>query len=825
MDVLGYIASFLKVSLGLPAMSSKWRKAKNALTLHLCTSEPPTDDDNGGAVMARDSDSSVSSMASTDIGAIRYSHSGPLTPSRSHSPLAFIRTGSRTSRKTCAICLDAMKPGHGHALFTAECSHTFHFACIASNVKHGNKVCPVCRAKWKEVPLQGIHSEPLRCRARISPLNWPQQQDGWTTILPRLPPARPPHPEAARRATEPAVFADDEPLEHRSSEENGSGGENGNEPTLVEVEIAAGNSQATDSRGEMAQGSGGLQGREVDSTSVQLKMFPEFSAIPCSEFREKFSVLVHLKAPCSSAKQQQSPRTWNTGNPSQIHDMPRDRAPIDLVTVLDVSGSMAGTKLALLKRAMGFVIHNLGPMDRLSVIAFSSTARRLFPLRRMSEGGRQFALQAVNGLVSTGGTNIAEGLKKGAKVLEDRREQNPVCSIILLSDGQDTYNVGNRRQVSILSNSRRVLDYQSLLPGSIRQPAEQGNIQIPVHTFGFGTDHDSASMHSISETSGGTFSFIETESIIQDAFAQCIGGLLSVVIQDMQVTVTCATSGVQLNAIQAGSYVGNILDDGQKGLVKIGDLYAEEERDFLVHVKLPQFRKPEESTTINEMKMLKVICSYKDPVSQETIQTPVTELSIRRPEYVSSNEKAVCLEVDRQRNRLCTAESIAEARALADRGDLTGAQLVLGIRRRALQASQAAQAGDQLCSSLEAELKQIQDRMASRQLYESSGRAYALSGLSSHSWQRATTRGDSSDSVSLVYGSYQTPTMVDMLIRSQSICPVPQDVTSRSLLPSRSFPVPEARPSHQISDPVMPLPPPAWREPSQRASELHANTK
>ncbi|KAG6389754.1 hypothetical protein SASPL_151227 [Salvia splendens] len=38
------------------------------------------------------------------------------------------------------------------------------------------------------------------------------------------------------------------------------------------------------------------------------------------------------------------------------------RAPVDLVTVLDISGSMAGTKLALLKRAMGFVIQNLGPM-------------------------------------------------------------------------------------------------------------------------------------------------------------------------------------------------------------------------------------------------------------------------------------------------------------------------------------------------------------------------------------------------------------------------------------------------------------------------------
>ncbi|KAM0915831.1 hypothetical protein ACQ4PT_010582 [Festuca glaucescens] len=45
-------------------------------------------------------------------------------------------------------------------------------------------------------------------------------------------------------------------------------------------------------------------------------------------------------------------------------------AAIGLVAVLDVSGSMAGTKLALLTRAMSLVIESLGPNDRLSVIAF-----------------------------------------------------------------------------------------------------------------------------------------------------------------------------------------------------------------------------------------------------------------------------------------------------------------------------------------------------------------------------------------------------------------------------------------------------------------------
>lgn len=68
-------------------------------------------------------------------------------------------------------------------------------------------------------------------------MNWPQKKDGRTTILPYFPSSCPPHPEVARLVTDLAIFANDEPLDHRSSGENGLGGKNGNEPTLVEIEI------------------------------------------------------------------------------------------------------------------------------------------------------------------------------------------------------------------------------------------------------------------------------------------------------------------------------------------------------------------------------------------------------------------------------------------------------------------------------------------------------------------------------------------------------------------------------------------------------------
>ncbi|KAI3443845.1 hypothetical protein Pfo_000510 [Paulownia fortunei] len=402
-----------------------------------------------------------------------------------------------------------MRRGDGQAISTAECSHSFHFQCIASNVKHGNQICPVCRAKWKEIPLQCPRLDSPLGRARVNPVDWPQNSD-LMTVIPRLPPPRSNssrHVAPLNQAPEPAIFNDDESLDHETDS----------------TERSFSNKSPADSD---------------DRRKVNINTYTEVSAVTRSSAVDSFTVLLHLKAPLSNSWHNAS---RNDAKLPKISQTPH--APVDLVTVLDISGSMAGTKLALLKRAMGFLIQNLGPNDRLAVIAFSSTARRLFPLHRMSEAGRQQALQAVNSLVANGGTNIAEGLRKGAKIMEDRREKNPVANIILLSDGQDTYTVNNT------GGSQNLPNYQLLLPISIR-PDETSGFKIPVHAFGFGADHDASSMHSISEISGGTFSFIETEGVIQDAFAQCIGGLLSV----------CVHPTIHLGSLKAGSYPNRMLE-------------------------------------------------------------------------------------------------------------------------------------------------------------------------------------------------------------------------------------------------------------------------
>ncbi|GMP50293.1 hypothetical protein CsSME_00016969 [Camellia sinensis var. sinensis] len=141
-----------------------------------------------------------------------------------------------------------------------------------------------------------------------------------------------------------------------------------------------------------------------------------------------------------------------------------DRSGVDIVTVLDVSSSMEGEKLEKMKIAMLFMIKKLSPIDRLSVVKFNQVSHRLCPLRQITENSQREIENLVNALIANGYTNISAGLETGLKVLNDRRFiSGRAVGIMLMSDGQQNID-GDAAQVPV------------------------GN--VPVYTFGFGSDHD-----------------------------------------------------------------------------------------------------------------------------------------------------------------------------------------------------------------------------------------------------------------------------------------------------------------------------------------------
>lgn len=113
------------------------------------------------------------------------------------------------------------------------------------------------------------------------------------------------------------------------------------------------------------------------------------------------------------------------------------RTSVDLICVIDNSGSMNGQKIDLVKATLRFLLGTLTPADRLSLITFNSGAQRLCGLKCVTGENMQEFQKIVGGIHAGGGTVINSGLQLALKTIRDRKHVNKVTSIFLLSDGQD----------------------------------------------------------------------------------------------------------------------------------------------------------------------------------------------------------------------------------------------------------------------------------------------------------------------------------------------------------------------------------------------------
>ncbi|KAJ9166425.1 hypothetical protein P3X46_021184 [Hevea brasiliensis] len=596
-------------------------------------------------------------------------------PSSPRSPLKLsLFKNSFKFRSSCGICLNSVKTGQGTAIYTAECAHAFHFPCIAAHVrKHGSLVCPVCNSTWKDVPLLAIHKNLHPQNDAVQNTNadnnsnsdkQPKLEEKKVLVVESSPraikttPRHEPQPVSLNpKTSDSRSYDDDEPLLSPTAggrfipiPEADENAEEGEDDDVEEFQGFFVNPTHSSIKSDDVT----LNGTS-DSRNVQVRLLPEAAIVSVGRGYETYAVALRVKAP-------PPPQQARSSNTAPLLD-PLHRAPVDLVTVLDVSGSMTGAKLQMLKRAMRLVISSLGSADRLSIVAFSSSPKRLLPLRRMTAHGQRSARRIIDRLVCGQGTSVGDALRKASKVLEDRRERNPVASIILLSDGQDERvqsNTGNQRHASGHVSSTRF-----------------AHIEIPVHAFGFGQ-------------SGGY-----SHEPAEDAFAKCVGGLLSVVVQDLRVQLSFASGSApaEILAVYSCNARPTVLSSGS---VRLGDLYAEEERELLVELRVP-------SSAVGFHHVISVRCLYKDPATQEVVYGRDRALLVPRPHAVRSSAP----KIERLRNHFLTTRAIAETRRLVVHNDFTSAHHLLASSR-ALILQSSSICADEYVRGLEAELAELQ---------------------------------------------------------------------------------------------------------------------
>jgi Ca-activated chloride channel family protein len=112
-----------------------------------------------------------------------------------------------------------------------------------------------------------------------------------------------------------------------------------------------------------------------------------------------------------------------------------EHAPVCLVLTVDVSASMRwGSRLDMIRQALGRLASRLGPRDRLSMVAFSEGAEVVVDDATRDEAD-QF-LSGVKSLSARGSTNVGAGLSKAyAAARQTAAQYNLPVRVILMTDG------------------------------------------------------------------------------------------------------------------------------------------------------------------------------------------------------------------------------------------------------------------------------------------------------------------------------------------------------------------------------------------------------
>jgi Ca-activated chloride channel family protein len=124
--------------------------------------------------------------------------------------------------------------------------------------------------------------------------------------------------------------------------------------------------------------------------------------------------------------------------------------------VIDTSGSMAGDKIEQAKQAATIFVNNMPPQNQVGLITFESNVNELVPLAS-AEGNQAEMTNQINSLRAEGDTALYDAIQQSIEFLKSSRseEDDRIQSVVVLSDGQDTYSQITLQQVVELIDANR----------------------------------------------------------------------------------------------------------------------------------------------------------------------------------------------------------------------------------------------------------------------------------------------------------------------------------------------------------------------------------
>ena len=248
----------------------------------------------------------------------------------------------------------------------------------------------------------------------------------------------------------------------------------------------------------------------------------------------------------------------------QAHRSAADVAnTVDLVVVLDRSGSMNGRKIADARQAVRRLAGDLGKQDRLALVAYDNTAVPLSGLRAMTAAHRQDLAAAIDSLQPGGGTNLGSGLRAGLDMLAATSSAGRQRKVILISDGLANQGITDLRALGRMAASALAKDWV-------------------VSTVGLGNDFNEHLLTTLADHGAGNYYYLENPAAFASVFEREYRQAVAAAASGIAVSIP-TPDGIRL--IDAGGYP--IENRDGKAFFHPGNLRFGQTRTLYLTFKIP----------------------------------------------------------------------------------------------------------------------------------------------------------------------------------------------------------------------------------------------
>lgn len=238
------------------------------------------------------------------------------------------------------------------------------------------------------------------------------------------------------------------------------------------------------------------------------------------------------------------------------------RAPVNLVLVIDRSGSMAEErKLEYAKEAARGIISGLGSGDRLGIVAYSTDVELLYPIQYLTD--KEKVSSVVNSLYPTDATNLSGGLIMGIDQIKSLSRDGYINRVILLSDGLANEGITDIGELSRVASG-----------------VAEGGVHITA--MGLGLNYDENLMTNLAEYGAGNYYFIESPNQLAGIFEKEFGQIIATVAKDTVMRLS-PEQGVRVEEIYGYTHT---VKDG-KIQINLGEVFGGQERNILIKLNAP----------------------------------------------------------------------------------------------------------------------------------------------------------------------------------------------------------------------------------------------